>query len=69
MFSRGFVRVVETDSEIMVDSPRPLNRMHRRFLEDKVIREGKKLIVNGREVLESRDKVSKAGQLVAKLIQ
>lgn len=68
MFERGFVRVVETDSEVHVEAPRPLTRKQKEFLEDKHFYEHKKVTVNDRSFIETKSKQSLAGQIVEKLV-
>ncbi len=49
----GFARVEETDTEVLVDAPRPLSSHQRRFLQGKE-GEGKRVLVNAAEFIARR---------------
>lgn len=54
MFRLGYARVVETDSEVMVDCPKPLTARQKDYLLVKE-REGKTITLNNRAFVESRE--------------
>lgn len=49
----GFVRVEETDTEVLVDAPRPLSSHQKQFLQGKK-GEGKRVLVNTTEFIARR---------------
>ena len=62
MFAHGYARVVETDTELLVDCPRPLTARQKDFLKEKELT-GKSVSLNSRAFVETRDPVS-ARQIV-----
>ena len=68
MFRHGFIRVVETDTEIMVDAPKEMTRRQRDAVRDASITPpgmpDKKIIVNDRHIRESRDPRGIAQQII-----
>lgn len=54
MFQFGYARVVETDTEILVDAPKPLSKHQSRWLRDKSAECHKSVNVNNRAFIESR---------------
>lgn len=56
MFKLGYARVVEDDQNVWVDSPNPLTRAQRDFLEDKHYHQKKNIILNDKRFIEARAK-------------
>ena len=55
MFAKGYIRVVETDYECLVDAPRTLTTSQAHFLKSKE-KEGLKVSINDHCFVETRDK-------------
>lgn len=53
----GFVRVEETELDVLVDAPRPLSSHQKRFLQGKE-GEGKRVLVNTAEFIARRSQAS-----------
>jgi len=53
MFALGYVRVLETETEVNVDAPNVLTGSQRRFLNEKVAA-GKRVTINSAEFVGSR---------------
>jgi hypothetical protein len=55
MFALGYVRVAETDHEVLVDAPKALTHAQAQFFKEKA-REGKRITVNDHSFIEARSK-------------
>ena len=68
MFKLGYVRVVELDQEIHVDAPKSLTKAQRYALGDRAKEQGKQVVINSREMLESRTSSAEAKKIVEALL-